>query len=531
MTADQKAQSMRVGFASIFAWRPHVEHLIWLARNTRAEGHEVFFLTCDAKLSSCYSRELRPDRAAFRTCTACTVGGVRSFENNGVESLWSFSHSAGSSDGHGRELAASSAATIGRFETMEDFQSQPFEDIVRRLEAPCEFTYHAAREWIARNKLDAICIFNGRMDITRALFDAAVDSKINVVTMERTWFGDGLQLFSGENCLGLSAVDDLMDAWRERPLTQQQAERTAVIIATRFKGGNEREWRAYNRGAKIAAWPGERAGHRLLLVPGSLNELYGHPDWKSIWPTPTAAYDALIDHLGVDPTNIVLRCHPNWSERIGLADGSKSETFFSQWAREKGVHLIGSSEIASTQSLMDQADAIVVGGSSAGLEGGVLGKRVIAISPSIYQRAGFQTTIYSRDDLERVDHTILDVSADDSREIARRALRFAHTMIYRVSQFVENVRCVTTTKYRYSEPADFGRFIRLLQGGRVEADDDRHAATEQFEDIVLGRFERRDWDALLADMRPLAFPDGKVQRRPFFRAIDVVRDRMVKGDQ
>lgn len=522
---------MRVGFASIFAWRPHVEHLVWLARNTRAAGHDVFFLTCDAKLSSCYSRELRPDRTALRTCSACIIGGVRSFESHGVESLWSFSQSAESDDEHGRELAESSAATLGRFETAADFQSQPFESIVQRLAIPCEFTYHAAREWIARNKLDAICIFNGRMDVTRALFDAAVDSDINVVTMERTWFGDGLQLFSGENCLGLQAVDDLMQAWRECPLTQRQAERTAAIIATRFKGGNEREWRAYNRGAKIAAWPKGTAGHRLLLVPGSLNELYGHPDWQSIWPTPTAAYDALIDHLDVDPANIVLRCHPNWGERIGLADGSKSETFFSQWARARGVHLIGSSEIASTQSLMEQADAIVVGGSSAGLEGGVLGKRVLAMSPSIYQRAGFQTTVYSRDDLERLNRNILDVNAEDSREIARRALRFAHTMIYRVSQFVDNVRCVTTTKYRYSEPADFGRFIRLLQGGRVEADDSRHAATEQYEDIILDRFELRDWNALLADMRPPEFPTGKVERRPMFRAVDVFRDRMAKGDQ
>lgn len=521
---------MRIGFASMFAWRPHVEHLIWLARYSRKAGHDVSFLTCDAALSSCYSRELRPDRSTARTCASCIAGGVRSFEAHGVTSLRSLRTPAPLDRGFGRAMGKSSAATLGRFETQEDFESEPFGRIADRLAGPCEETYRGARRWIEHNRLEAVCVFNGRIDVTRAVFDAARDAGIRVVSLERTWFGDGLQLLPGENCLGLGAVNRLMREWRTRPLLPEQAARTAGIIATRFSGGNEREWRAYNRGAKVAKWPNPGKGQRLLFLPGSRNEVYGDPDWTSGWGDATKAYDAIIDRLGLDPQHLVLRCHPNWSERIGLNDGSISERFFTDWARARGVYVIASSEAASTQSLMDQAHGVVVAGSSAGLEAGMLGKRILAISPSIYQAAGFQTTIYAPSDLDRVERDIIQVSEEQAREIARLTLRFAHTMIYRVPQFVENVRCLTTTKYRYSEPANFGRFIRLLEGEELSADDARYAHSVKHENAVLDSVSRRDWNKLVSDAPLSAFPKGKVKRRPPFRLLDAMRDRFKRGD-
>ena len=56
---------LRVGFATVYAWRPHVEHLMFLAGLAKQAGHETFFLACDADLPACYTREIRdvrPDR-------------------------------------------------------------------------------------------------------------------------------------------------------------------------------------------------------------------------------------------------------------------------------------------------------------------------------------------------------------------------------------------------------------------------------------------------------------------------------------
>lgn len=80
---------MRIGFTSIYAWRPHVEHLAYLAGLAEAGGHAVSFLTCDSDLEHCYTKALRPEVSDFVHCTRCRVGGVRSYAGRGVHSIGS----------------------------------------------------------------------------------------------------------------------------------------------------------------------------------------------------------------------------------------------------------------------------------------------------------------------------------------------------------------------------------------------------------------------------------------------------------
>ena len=57
---------------------------------------------------------------------------------------------------------------------------------------------------------------------------------IPFVSVERSWFGDGLWLMPGENCLGLRNVDRLVGAHSHTPLTARQAARIARQVASRF---------------------------------------------------------------------------------------------------------------------------------------------------------------------------------------------------------------------------------------------------------------------------------------------------------
>lgn len=524
---------MRVGFAALYSWRPHVEHLVWLAQLARQDGHQAVFLTCDANLPSCYTRELRPGVSGFVNCLTCRVGGVRSYEGRDVAAIGPLAAENGASaHGGAREWALSAAATIGRFESDEDFAGEAFQGLAERLAAACAVTYAGARRWIERERLDAVCAFNGRIDITRALYEAARDAGIRFISLERTWFGDGLQMLPDENCLGLRSVDRLIGEWRTRPLLAEQAVLAAQAVASRFLRQNVKEWRAYNVNASSQAWPAAGSGRRVLLLPGSRNEVYGHPDWTSDWPDSLAAYDALIDRLGLAPHEMVLRCHPNWAEKIGAFDGRRSEEFFTAWAERRGVTVVAAAATASTLHLIDQADAVVVGGSSAGLEAGILGRQVIAISPSIYQQAGFQTSAYRQGDLASV---VLDADlSEEARRISaadrsRQALRFAYSMIYRVPQFVHSVRCVTTTTYRYGD-ADRARFTRLLRTGVLEPDDDRCAQDEADENRVLDFVARRDWSGLMERAVSAPIADRVVARRPLFRSIDAIRQRLPRGD-
>ena len=91
------------------------------------------------------------------------------------------------------------------------------------------------------------------------------------------------------------------------------------------------------------------------------------------------------------------------------------------------------------------------------LEAGALGKQVVGMTPSIYQAGGFQTPVYSAADLPALA-MLGERSADTIR---RQTLRFGYTTIYRVPQYVDHVRAVTSSKYEYVDGADPERLERL----------------------------------------------------------------------
>jgi hypothetical protein len=362
------------------------------------------------------------------------------------------------------------------------------------------------------------------MDATRAIFEAAKSVGVRCLSVERTLFGDGLQLLPEENCLGLQSVHMLVSQWRQHPLTEFQALRAARHLAQRFLRTNTKEWRAYNTNAQTIAWPVAEANRRILLVPSSRNEVWSHPDWTPEWRDPLDGYDAVIAALGLEPRDLLLRCHPNWGENIGKRGGRLSEEHYRQWARKRGIACIESNATVSTLGLIEQSDAIVVINGSAALEAGILGKQVIATAPSAYQEAGFRDSACTSADVAKLRLDV-DLSpterAHRSRSIARQTLRFVHTLVYRVAQYTDHVKCETTTRYRYDLDAPPARFIDLLRSGQLAADDASFAADHAAEDDVLQLVRERNWTALCT--APAA-PEHlvRLRRRLLLRPVDLI---------
>lgn len=523
--------ALRIGFATIYSWRPHVEHAYFLAKLVERAGHEAHFLTCDGDLPTCYTREMR-DRPAWRECLQCRAGGLRSYTNRNVTSIGgSAPHDAAPALA---EWAYSSASTLGRFESDADYAGPEFKALVARLQPSVQMSYQAARAWIRDQRLDAVCVFNGRMDATRAIFEAARSLGVRVVSQERTWFSDGLQLYPEESCLGLASVHRLIGQWRDRPLTGPQAQQAATYMARRFLRRNGNEWRAYNVNATAAVWPVQGGRRKILLIPSSRNEVWGHPDWNSGWPDSLAAYDALIEHLGLQPADLLLRCHPNWGEKIGTQGGEYSERHYVDWAKRRGIHVIASTDNTSTLGLIEQCDAIIVANGSAALEAGTLGKQIISIAPSIYQEAGFRDPAVQPHQLGALRlHADLDEAelARRRESIPRLTLRFAYTMVHRVPQYTRYVRAETTTRFKYDMSADPQRFIDLLRSGELRADDEEWADDLGAEDEVLQRITRREWAELLDVPEPGNRHYESLRRRLMFRPVESLRHRMPLGDR
>ena len=523
---------MRIGFASIYSWRPHVEHIYFLARLVQKAGHEAAFLTCDGDLPDCYTRELRSRHAGLE-CTLCRAAGIRSYTSSDVTSIGALLARSTRAEAPA-EWAHSSASTLGRFESDADYASSEFAEIAERLKPVVTISYQAAREWIRQNHFDAVCVFNGRMDATRSILEAARSLGVRVISVERTWFGDGLQLYPEESCLGLRSVNTLVSAWKDAPLLREQALRAAEHVAGRFLRSNLKEWRAYNVNAQTVPWPVTTATRKILLIPSSLNEVWGHPDWNAKWPDPTDAYDAIIDRFQLKPAELVLRCHPNWGEMIGDADGRHSERHYSDWAKSRSVHCIASTDKASTLGLIEECDAIVVANGSAAMEAGFLGKQIIGIAPSIYQCAELRDEACDAADVSRLElwsGLAKEERARRAATVARQTLRFLYTMIYRIPQYTSCVRAEATTRYRYDFNADPRRFIELLSGGELRADDETAAESVEAESAVLELIRERRWDQLRASEHGMPGNLRRLRRRFPYRIVDIVARHKPVGDR
>ncbi len=516
---------MNIGFANIFSFRPHVEHLYYLSTLMSEAGHNVYFLTCDAAVSNCYPRAIKGSGKA-KECTKCIMGGVRSFPVSRVTSLQSGGEPLDQLTLD--RLALSSSCTLNRTESEKEWNEPEVVAIRRSLYKPVQTAFQGALNWINDNKLDAVVCFNGRMDLPRAVTYACETAGIPFVTHERTWFGDGLQLIPNANCLSLKSLNKMVDEFDDKPLTEAQARLAGKLAGERFLQLNSLEWRLYNQNPEPAPWPLDTPGPRVLVIPSSKNEFAGHDEWRTEWEDNTKALDDLFEAFSIKPGQVVVRCHPNWAENIGQVGGDRSLALYRNWTELNGIYCISSEQKASTYDLIQQADIVVLNGGSSAVEAGVCGKQVICMGPSTYQNAGFVRAFLDRKSLfERDALTPLDPDT-----VIRKTLRFLYLRSHRFAQYVEFVRAIETTRYEYRDGADPQRLLDMLITGEMTADDTSFAQNQSAEDPIVQALINNEWGRL-ADyvverpkLRPLS-----IQRRFGLRWIDGVRAKMPRGDR
>lgn len=526
---------MNVGFCALYSWRPHVEHLFYLSKIVEECGYKAKFLTCDSDLNYCYTKALRENRSEFIHCLRCRAGGIRSFVSEGVTAIGDLLSSHKNYElVDFSDWACSSASTLGRFESNSDYESPEFIYLKEKLAPEVGKAYYAALQWIKEENLTSICIFNGRMDITRGVVEAAKSAGINYVTIERSWFGDGIQILPGEDCLGLKNIHELTKKYKNKYLTMRQAEIAGSYIAARFLRKNNKEWRAYNLNAKNLEWTIESPENkRVLILPSSRNEVINHKDWTPEWSEPAVGFESIINILKLNREDILLRGHPNWAEKIGLSDGSKIEKYYQDWSSKLGVKYIPSENKTSTQNLIEQCDFVLTNGGTAAIEAAILGKPVISIAPSVYQAADFTLEVHSKAHMEerRIRDYLENMNSDSHKQSAiRSALRFTYCMANRVPQYFDYVKSTTTTKYAYYEGASPEILIHLLNGNSLVEGDDSYAESDDGERMVVLKILSKKWGELYKKTDQIDKDSLQVRRKILYRPIDGVRNLFKRGD-
>ncbi|AKE52347.1 capsule biosynthesis protein [Kangiella geojedonensis] len=517
---------MNVGLVNIYAFRPHVEHLYFLSEVLKKDGHNTHFLTCDATLSSCYPRALKQS-SKVSECSKCILGGVRSYPVKQISSIAN-SYSSTLSNSTLNELALSSACTLHRTESEDDYDLEEVKQTIKELSKPISVVYESTVDWIQKNQLDAVIVFNGRMDATRAITFACERLSVPFITHERSWFGDGLRLNPGANCLSIRHVDKLVREYDSKPLTFEQSMLAAKHLAQRFLQANKLEWRLYNANPEPAKWPLSSPGKKILVIPSSKNEFAGHPEWKSGWKSNTQALEDYMEAFDIKPEQVIVRCHPNWSENIGAVTGEKSQQHYSEWAASRGVHVINSDSKLSTYDLIQQADIVIMNGGSSAVEAGACGKEVVCLGPSPYMSCGFVKTFLNQDDLS----SEWAGKVKTKTEIIQSTLRYMYLRARRFPQYVDNVIANTTTDYSYYEGADSRVLIDMFKSEVVEAYDKEFGASDEAELKVVEKVRSKEWRELTKYEPSIKLgPSINISRKKSLKFIDYVRSKIKRGDR
>lgn len=517
---------MRIGFASPFAYRPHVAQMAFLMRQCERLGYRTFVLGCDGALENCNSRVSKRGIAQQLECYKCRAGGIHSFLRLKHAPLDAPAALDEELLDLGRRFAFSTVATALQVEHPRETQAEDFKTLQNALSRGAATAYVNARRWIREQSLDCVLIFNGRFDLTRAVLEACVAENVRFVSFERSWFGAGMQLLPNENCLGLQNFHAMSHRWTGRPLSHEQAAVASRIITRRLARDSTGEWRQYNVG-NSARYSGGRI--RFLFLPSSQHEWLGDVDRTSGWQHPVEGLEHLFRRMSVPMSELVVRGHPGWAVKIAHYGPNRAGAFYREWAQRVGARYIESSESLDSHELMKLADVILLNGSSASMEAGWLGKPVVSFVPAPFTVSGISMNLFSPGAVDVLTDEQLALLTDPVPDPQRRAaqcsaaLRYIYCANYRVFQFIEALRSTSAYSFEAAEPPDLSNLESLVRQGVLLEDDPHHAPDDREESAVVSTILAGRLEAIPAE-RPLrtAVLRAPLKRRVPYRLIDLV---------
>jgi hypothetical protein len=521
---------MNIGIFAGPTFRPHAEHLAWLGQLAAARGHRVVGLSCDGASGDCYARALL--QRGRIGCVGCSLAGLRAYPGFEIQSARGFGTSHGT-EGWSDSEVLSSVRTILREEDELDLGRADAAELLARLGPAAARMYAIVSGFIERNRLDAMLVFNGRMDITRAAIRACRQRGIGFATVERASFDTGLRIMAMSDCNAPRNENRLQELFRGQPLLESQAAEAAEFIARRVMRMPVSEWRTYNQDRRAAEWPDARPGTRILVGPSSQYEVRGEEGWELLGDMRDSV-DRVVSQLG-GAVSVVVRGHPVWAEQIAGFDGGSVARYYREWCARRGYVFIEPESNADTRSLVLQADIVIATGGTIGIEAACAGRPVLTLAPCYYRLSGAVGDAIGEGGIAEALR-IRDVPV---RDRVRQALRSIYTHAYRTTQFCRYARPVNGSNgaaWEYREGASFEQVERSLAEGFTVPDDTRVAADATAEERVVDWMLQERWGQIIDCAREHREAQPAGTWRPLdlslpARVVLSIRGRLPKGDR
>jgi hypothetical protein len=521
---------MNFGFINFYPYRPHGHHAEFLRKLVESVGHSTYSLDCKSSIPNCYLREVKGSGRS--ECIKCAFGSLSTFNFEKTESIRKYD------DGsdlpvwvNPQTLVESSSYTLARIESEKQRESDDVLKYQDRLISSVKTVYSAVKNWIEGNGIQVVVLFNGRMDITRAALEACKELAIPCIIHERPLFGHGLILNLNENCSSLKKIHCINKEFSDKPLSYSQLKVACKLLAQRFRGENNLEWKRYNSNpSEVSRWP-KNSDRKILICPSSKNELLGHPDWETPWSDNTDAIDLLFDQGKISPNECVVRFHPSWAVAFGKSDAKKCVEHYLNWCQQRGIYFYDSDSSVNTRDLIRLSDLVILNGSNTILEAGALGKPTLCLGPSPYSYSGCAEDILTVEMLKSLD--IDSVINKSPSSIVRKTLRYAYSKAAREPLFVDHVRSTTVTECEFYSGADPKRVNEIINGELV-VDDSSYSDSSGMEDEVVEKFLK--WDVnFLEDAASFVWTASSsltqypVKRRGVLQTVDQIRNLFPKG--
>jgi len=440
---------MKIGFACLYPFRPHVKQMVYLVSQAKAAGHEVFFLELGSGFENCYSKIDENFFIKKIASLKIKFGGLNGFLTENRDILSTFvKNDKNTNSSKFLYSARSTVASKYGISSLEGLNSESMLRSIDKNLVTIQDAYSGALEWLNIRNFDLVIGFNGRIDVTNAVMQACLQTKTPYASLERSWTGDGVQLVKNGTPLSLTAINEVVDNWSTKPLKNYQIIQAFSFLANRFSKESYGEYKQWNLDQEFGLL---NKNYKWLYTPSSIFERVGHPDWAVQWRDDMEAVEFLLQSRSIHASQLIVRGHPQWT-----AYSPNSDQVYSNWCKNIGAEYIPSKSKINTQELIMRSENIISFGSTSAFEAGIAGKNIFNLSPTFYEKGGFTTNVLSKKD--EFDPTENRLS---NKEISRLCLRSLYSINYRYMKLTEEIKAIDNFDYAYKEMRQTDFFEKL----------------------------------------------------------------------
>lgn len=519
---------MKIGIVSMYPYRPHVQDLVYLSNQLEDAGHECSFLSCKASLPTCYYNLFKGEVKSKKQCLKCEIGGFSSYTRKSKIFYINRTRKAELNQEDIDYLINSTIGSLGRIENESEIESVIDEETKSKLVKAVEIVYQNTIDWITKEGIEGVLVFNGRLDVTRAIILSL--NRINTPFISVENHLNGITLNYNADCLSLDFINEINERYKDSYLDEEQAAFSGKIIGEMFLK-KQKLWRTHNISNTKSTWPIKKVKtKKLLITPSSKYEFLGNKDWEVYWTQDyTEGYQKVIEKLGIEYSDCVLRCHPFWHENLGsLGKGNKSEKHYTEWAKKLGIHVIGSEDDVNTLDLINEAEIVLVNGGTAGIEAAILGKKVVSVGKSRYYKAGFTFNVFNNEDVEEL---IINNADWDSNLVQKRVLRYLYNYHARFEQFYDTISKQNALKNNYANSKKVAdSIIGIFQKRSIDPYVQRYGQDGNYEDEIIKHVNKKDWSILVSAIEDQFTSEGyEIKKRGLLKIVDSIRDKLPAG--